>query len=447
MFPVHKKGNTRNIDNYRGISALCAVSKLFELVAFTPIFSFFKQYIDDDQHGFMPQRSTATNLLTLTTYAMNSFDDRSQTDVIYTDLSAAFDKLNHRIAVAKLEKLGIGGPLLRWFESYLSDRDLKVNIDGILSSPFTCWSGIPQGSHLGPLVFLIYFNDVNILLKGPRLSFADDLKLYSKVKDPSDASALQNQLSIFNNWCSNNRMLLNPDKCEVITFSRKLNPLIHDYKLSNVSLRRENCVKDLGVLLDSKLTFKQHVSFVFDKACRNLGFIMRTGKHFNDIYCLKALYCALVRSNLEYCVTVWSPFYQNGTSRIETVQRRFIRFALRRLPWSDPFRLPSYEQRCRLIDLDTLQSRRDVIRALFVSDLLTARIDCPWILERLDIQVQPRALRHNSFLRVPLRRTNYSAYNAITGLQRNFNRFVFCFDFNVCRNVLKKLFLTLTRRF
>ena len=447
MFPIHKKGNKRDVDNYRGISTLCATSKLFELVLYSPIFSFFKQYIDDDQHGFMPKRSTATNLLTLTSYAMNSFDDHSQTDVIYTDLSAAFDKLNHQITVAKLGQLGIGGPMLRWFQSYLSERHLKVKIDNSYSSSFVASSGIPQGSHLGPLIFLIYMNDVNYLLKGPRLSFADDIKLFNKISDLSDALVLQQQVSTFAKWCDVNRMLLNPDKCAVITLSRKQNPITFDYKLANTSLRRENCVKDLGVLLDSMLTFKQHVSYIIDKACRSLGFIMRIAKSFNDVYCLKALYCGLVCSNLEYCITVWSPYYQNGVERIESVQRKFIRFALRRLPWNDPFRLPSYEQRCRLIDLDPLHIRRDVSRAIFVSDMLTTRIDCPRLLEHLNIHAPTRTLRNSMFLRVARRRTNYSTFSSITGLQRNFNRFANSFDFDVSREVMKIRFLTLARRF
>ncbi|XP_062541041.1 uncharacterized protein LOC134209078 [Armigeres subalbatus] len=145
MFPVHKKGNNRDINNYRGITSLNAVSKLFELVILEPLEAHCKPFLSNDQHSLTPGRSTATNLLCLTSYITDCMVQRAQTDVIYTDLAAAFDKVNHDIAIAKIKKFGI--------------------------------NGIPQGSHLGPFLFLLYFNDVHRALKASRLSFADDLKI------------------------------------------------------------------------------------------------------------------------------------------------------------------------------------------------------------------------------------------------------------------------------
>ncbi|XP_055645595.1 uncharacterized protein LOC129782425 [Toxorhynchites rutilus septentrionalis] len=149
MFPVHKKGNRRDVNNYRGITSLCALAKLFELVIMEPLNALSKPYISTDQHGFTTGRSTTTNLLCLTSYITNSMLQYAQTDAIYTDLTAAFDKLNHRIAVAKLDRLGINGNLLQWFQSYLTGRRLAVVIGDCQSSLFAATSGIPQGSHLG----------------------------------------------------------------------------------------------------------------------------------------------------------------------------------------------------------------------------------------------------------------------------------------------------------
>ncbi|KXJ77554.1 hypothetical protein RP20_CCG007218 [Aedes albopictus] len=180
MCSVHKKGSKRDVDNYRGITSLCAVSN--ELVIMEPLLSHCKQLLSDDQHGFISGRSTSTNLLCLTSYVTNSLSDKAQTDVIYTDLSAAFDKRNHTIAVAKLDRLGVGGYLLNWFRSYLTGRLLLVVIGDSRSDSFDATSGIPQGSHLGPLIFLIYFNDVHAVIKGPRFSYADDLKIFLKIR-------------------------------------------------------------------------------------------------------------------------------------------------------------------------------------------------------------------------------------------------------------------------
>lgn len=226
----------------------------------------------------------------------------------------------------------------------------------------------------------------------------------------------------------------------MITFSRKRNPIVFEYRLAEGEIERVNHVKDLGVILDPKLTFKQHVSYVVDKASRTLGCIFRLAKNFTDIYCLIALYCSLSRSILEYCAEVWSPNYNNGVERIESVQRRFLRYALRKLPWRNRFRLPSYEDRCRLIHLEPLYARRNTARAMLIVDSLQGRLNCPAILQRINLHVAPRALRNNVMLRLPFRRTNYSMHGAITGIQRVFNRVASLFDFNVSRQLLRRRF-------
>ena len=445
MFPVYKKGDKKLVDNYRGITSICTVAKLFERVILEPVFNHSKTYIAMTQHGFMPQRSTATNLLSFTSYVTDAMSKGLQTDAIYTDLSAAFDKINHAITIAKLERLGFGNAVLNWFRSYLSNRCLTVKIGDSTSHEFSASSGIPQGSHLGPLIFLLYFNDVNFSIKGPRLSFADDLKIFIEIRNQADACFLQRQLTTFAEWCTVNRMSLNPDKCSVVTFTRKQTPFRFNYQLAGKVLNRVGCVKDLGVYLDEQLTFKQHLSYIVTKASRCLGFIMRIAKSFTDIYCLKSLYCSLVRSTLEYCSVIWNPHYLNGVHRIETIQRRFVRFALRLLPWNNPQQLPSYDNRRLLIGLDSLQVRRNLARAMLVSDILNSNIDCPALLSALNIHVQSRALRNNVFFRTPLRRTNYGAHGAIIGLQRTFNRLSPGFDFHLSRTKIKNNFLSILR--
>ena len=388
----------------------------------------------------MAGRSTATNLLCLTSYITNSMSDRAQTDVIYTDLSAAFDKINHRISIAKLDRLGINGSFLQWFQSYLTGRHLSVVIGDHQSRLFAASSGIPQGSHLGPLIFLIYFNDVNLVIEGPRLSYADDLKLFLRIYTTEDCRFLQRQLNAFADWCTLNRMEVNPSKCSVISFSRKKETIIFKYVLLNTEIERVSQIKDLGVILDTQLSFKQHIAYAVNKSSRILGFIFRIAKDFTDVYCLKSLYCSLSRSILEYCSVVWTPHYNNGVERLESVQRRFLRFALRKLPWTDPFRLPSYKSRLQLIHLEPLSVRRDTTRALLVADILQGRIDCPVLLQQVNINVLPRALRNNSMLRMPIQRTNYSMFSAIGGLQRLFNRVSALFDFNLTRQLLRQRF-------
>lgn len=440
VFPVFKKGNKQVTSNYRGIAALCAVSKLFEVIVLDHVSYKFSKIIATEQHGFMPKRSTASNLVTYTSHIIEEIEKGHQTDAIYTDFSAAFDKLNHKISVAKFKKLGIHGNLLLWLESYLKGRRMSVKLGQHISSSFAVTSGVPQGSHLGPFIFLLYLNDIHALLKCSKLSFADDFKLFYTIVDPDDVHFLQQQLDIFALWCQRNKMVLNASKCSVISFTRKRSTITHRYDLLGTPLNRESCVKDLGVMLDSKMTFKNHVSFVVSKASSKLGFIFRFGKNFRNVYCLKSLYCSLVRSTLEYCSVVWSPFYRNSILRIEAIQRKFIRFALRFLPWNDPLNLPSYESRCKLIDLDSLESRRNVYEATFISDLLMSYIDCPELLGQIRLNVPQYRLRTFLPLTFPTSRTNYGSKLPLKLMCRVFNQCYDVFDFNLSRSCLKERF-------
>lgn len=226
-------------------------------------------------------------------------------------------------------------------------------------------------------------------------------------------------------------------KCSVISFGRRRTLLQFNYGLAGVELQRVTTVKDLGVLLDTKLTFKDHVAYIVSKASAQLGFLFRFSKKFTDVYCLKALYCSIVRPILEYSSVVWSPFYRNEIQRIEAVQRKFVRFALRRLRWRDPLNLPSYESRCKLIDLDLLEPRRNVAKACFISDLLQGSIDSPLLLSSLDINTRRRNLRFHPFLNIPSARTNYGLHEPMRSMSRVFNSCYHVFNFNVSRGTNK----------
>ncbi|XP_062713927.1 uncharacterized protein LOC134290750 [Aedes albopictus] len=155
-------------------------------------------------HGFIPKRSTS-DLTCFTSYLIRQFQSGHQVDAIYTDLST--------FALAKIDKLGMSNNLVIWLRPYLTGRSMSVKIGDYISSPFTVWSGVPQGSHLRSFLFLLYMNDVNYILKCLKLSYADDLKLYFVIKQREDAVFLQRQLEAFAVWCALNRMSLNVSEC------------------------------------------------------------------------------------------------------------------------------------------------------------------------------------------------------------------------------------------
>ena len=283
-------------------------------------------------------------------------------------------------------------------------------------------------------------NDANFILKCMKLSYADDLKLYCTIKQPQDAIFLQQQLEAFADWCHINRMPLNVSKCSIISFGRKHSLFHFGYALGNQQLERVSTIKDLGVLIDTKLTFKDHVAYIVSKASSQLGFLFRFAKKFRDVYCLKALYCSIVRPTLEYSSVVWSPYYQNEVQRIEAIQRKFIRFALRHLRWSDPYNLPSYKSRCMLINLELLDERRNVAKACFIGDLLQGNIDCSQLLCILNINTRRRNLRSHSFLSISPARTNYGLHEPLRSMSRIFNSCYHQFNFNVSRETNKSNF-------
>lgn len=424
--------------NYRGITSLCSSSKLLELIVNESLLHNFKSYISTKQHGFFPRRSVTSNLVEFTSFVLRKMDQGTQVDAVYTDLKAAFDCLNHDILIAKLRKLGIGGILLDWFDSYLRDRALQVKIGSCCSSPFAATSGVPQGSNLGPTLFSLFFNDVTRKIPHScRSLYADDLKIFNAVRSPDDALALQQFLTLFEDWCSRNKMSLSVDKCQVITFSRKLNNVNAVYRVNGVSLMRVTSIIDLGVILDTKLNFVEHMTSTICKANRQLGFISKVCQSFRDPYCFRSLYCSLVRSILEFSSVVWSPSYVTWNLRLESVQRRFIRRALSHLPWNDPIVLPPYENRCLLLNLETLSARRLKAEALFAAKIILGEIDSPSILSDFHFSAPTRILRSSSFFALPFRRTNYGKSDPIRKMCVSFNRFSDCFDFT-CNNSMFK---------
>ena len=438
MFPTYKKGDKRNVSNYRGVTSLSAGSKLFEILMSNKLFRAAKSYMSQDQHGFFPGRSTATNLTQFTSTCLKLMDQGAQIDVIYTDLKAAFDRVNHPILLAKLERMGVATNVVRWMESYLTDRQLNVKIGAAISEPFVNYSGVPQGSNLGPLLFSLFFNDVCLVVpQGCRLLYADDVKIYCVIKSLVDCQRLQAIIDCFASWCERNCLVISVKKCSVISFSRKRSPLIWSYSIGNESVERTNVVKDLGVMLDSELNFREHYNYIINKASRNLGFIFRISSEFRDPYSLRSLYFSLVRSILETTAVVWSPFHNVWINRIERIQSKFVRYALRFLPWQTPNNLPPYESRCRLLGMDTLQTRRCILKTVFIGKVLMGEIDAPWILAQIHINVIPRPLRQRSFLRLPQHRTDYAQHEPMRSMCSIFNLYYHLFDFNISTQVFR----------
>ena len=311
--PIHKKNDKEIINNYRPISLLPICSKLFEKLIFDQLYSFLitNNLITKNQSGFRPSDSTTNQLLDLVDTIHQSFDSSPTLEVraVFMDISKAFDKVWHDGLIFKLKQNGVSGTLLKLFGDYLSNRKQRVVLNGSLAEYNDIKSGVPQGSVLGPLLFLLYINDLEENIKSQIRFFADDTMLFSIVNDPvTSASNLNDDLETIHRWAQQWKMEFNPDPAKQATellFSTKNKPPIHPPLFFNghiVSKVTEQ--KHLGLILDKKLSFKSHVDEKIKKTKKTIGMIKHLSKYL-PINTLTLMYKSLVRPHFDYCDVIF----------------------------------------------------------------------------------------------------------------------------------------------
>lgn len=406
IVPVHKKGDSSLLSNYRPISIISNFAKLYEKVLYRDIYSCTRSSISTSQHGFLPGRSTVTNLATLSQVVGETLDKRGRVDVIYTDLSKAFDLIDHEILLLKLSSYGFVPSCMNLLRSYLYRRQCYVTYNGYSSSVFVPTSGVPQGSNLGPLLFVLFLNDLLLKFNCPILAYADDIKIYSEITSVEDSSLLQDNLDVLVRWCEDSKLKLNIDKCCVVIYTRSSTICNASYHMNGTYLNVVAEVKDLGVLFDSTLTFKAHVSEVCSAALRSLGFVMRVSRYFNDTRVLKSLYFSFVLSKIEYASLIWYPLYASDSIPLDRIHRRFLKYLTFKTTGDYPERGMAQDVLLAEHSMMSLRDRRDTICTKFVSKLVDNTIDCPFLLGRMDFLVPRINARHESTFRVPFARTN-----------------------------------------
>ena len=382
--PVYKKGSRECIENYRPVSILCNFAKCFEILLHEVIVFQVKNKISCYQHGFVKGRSTTSNLFCITQFIAEALDEKCHVDVIYTDFSKAFDRLDHSILLNQLNIAGLSKKLLLFFKSYLHNRKQFVECCGQSSVEIEASSGVPQGSILGPLLFNLFINNILDGVGARGLLYADDMKVFSRIRTIGDCQALQASLDNIFEWCRNNNLPLNPDKCRVVSYTLKSDLISFDYNIGNTVLGRESNFHDLGIIFDNKLSFAQHISEITQSASRALGFVIRNSRDFINVDTLKLLYFAFVRSKLEYGSVTWSPFYQVHINRLERLQRRFLKFLSFRIDGVYPAIGISHDNLLSRHSFSSLQDRRAVLDLKFLHNVINFKVDCVDILNQMD---------------------------------------------------------------
>lgn len=435
--PLFKSGSKLEVSNYRGIAKLNAIPKLFEKIITDCLCHQISSILSPCQHGFRKLRSTATNILELTTIVNEGFVNNKQTDVIYTDFSKAFDKVNHDILLYKLSYMGFSNKAIRWLNSYLSNRTQQVKFKNAFSKTIEVVSGVPQGSHLGPVLFTLFINDLpSVIQHSNILMYADDVKIFYSFNDINDQSHLRTDVEYFYKWCNKNLLELNIKKCKHMTFFRSLK-LDTSYNFNGATLEKVTSIIDLGILLDHQLKFCDHISMMVNKANGVLGFIKRWSKEFTDPYITKQLYTSLVRPILEYGSIVWDPYFNTYINNIESVQKQFLLFCLRGLGWNS-YVLPSYESRLGLIKLPTLKSRRTMLSIAFLLGLIRGDVDSEYLLSKINFNVPTRLSRNFQLLNLKYHRSVYANNDSFRQICLNFNNLYHLIDLSESSDVLKR---------
>lgn len=413
IIPVFKSGIRNDIKNYRPITIINNFSKVFETTLNEKIYNHVKHLLSDLQHGFIKGRSTITNLFCLTQYISDAIDNNSQLDVIYTDLSKAFDKLDHKTLITKFSNFGFSSDLITFLWTYLRNRVLYVECSGFKSPNFVATSGVPQGSVLGPLFFNIFINDIVDDLRVKCLMYADDLKLFNTVNSYSDCLILQSALEKVYRWCQNNFLTINTAKCNVVSFGLKNSLLTFEYSLNHSPLPRSNTYKDLGVTFDHKLSFIPHMSNIINDSFKMLGFVIRNSKDFMDIPTLKLLYFSFVRSKLEYAAIVWSPYYKIHIHHLEQIQRKFLKFLSFRLDGVYPAIGVPHSDLLGRFSIPSLETRRSFSELIFLYKLIHGLYNCPSLLARLNFHAPTVRTRQKNLLSLPIPRTTLQKFSPL----------------------------------
>ena len=373
--PVFKKGERNKAENYRPISLTCISCKVLEHIVSSSIMNHLedRNILSDAQHGFRKRRSCESQLILAIQDLAKGIDDKQQHDVLLLDFSKAFDVVPHSRLLYKLHFYGIQDNTHKWISAFLRDRTQQVTLEGTSSSIGKVTSGVPQGSVVGPMLFLLYINDLpECISPGTTVRlFADDCMLYRNIRSEADTIQLQEDLDALQQWEDDWLMKFNPKKCQTLHVTNKRRPIIKSYNIHGEFLEKTNTAKYLGVHLTPNLNWNHHINVVSKKANSTSAFLQR-----NIRSCPRntkeLCYKTLVRPNMEYACTIWDPFTQANKHKLEMVQRRYARFI-----YSDFRRTSSVTDMLHQLHWPTLEERRAQFKVVMMYRIVFSLIDIP----------------------------------------------------------------------
>ena len=356
VVPVPKSTKKSSPSGYRPISLLSILSKILEKHIHSLITNHLHENhpLSDMQWGFQKGKSTVTALLSATHDWLMHLEQKREIACVFFDFQKAFDTVPHRRLMERLNQLQLDPYLIQWLGSYLTERQQSVVVNGTSSRTIPVVSGVPQGSVLGPLLFLIYIDTIPSLRLsvGTKLSlYADDILLYSVISSPEDYISLQHDIDQIYAWSVDNLMTFNAAKCKCMLISRRRNDHCPSLYLNSHQLERVECYKYLGLLLSSDLSWSDHIQSTCSKARKLVGLLYRQFSGNTSPEVMAKLYTSLVRPHLEYGAQVWHPHLAKDIYAVENIQKFGLRVCSRQ--WNT-----TYQDLLDLFDLPSLENRR-----------------------------------------------------------------------------------------
>ena len=330
VIPIFKKGDNQDCNNYRPISLLPNISKLFEKLIHNRLSKFLEENkcLFSKQFGFRNKHSTTHALIDITETVRKALDDNEFACGVFLDFKKAFDTVNHRILLKKLEHYGVRGHAIKWFTSYLTERKQYTTVNNTNSQIKDVSYGVPQGSVLGPLLFLIYINDLNSVITFSYIRhFADDTNILYRHKSLRKINQRINfDLKNIAEWLRANRIALNTNKTEIVLFrsprktvTRKMN-----FRISGQKIEPKSSAKYLGIILDEFLNWKTHYHILKTKLERSIGLLAKI-RYFVSAKLLRTVYFAIFDSYLRYGCQIWGQNKNVNTNEISKLQDKAIR--------------------------------------------------------------------------------------------------------------------------